>query len=200
MNIDAFKRNLVHALRNTTTDLRTIHIDPLERRWIIVVVAIIGLLSGIIVVDAVVHGISPPGKVETIDSAKLHLSKEFAEDNLGLQVDAGGKITVRMVAGRYGFFPKHITLPADTPITFRWVSMDVTHGVHMPMTNLSTMILPGYVSEITTALPKPGEYPLLCNEYCGMGHDHMWSNVSVVAKERWTMPAAIQSKGDSSHE
>lgn len=196
MNIEAFTQKLVQAAKETSAELRSIHIDPLERKWIIVVVVMIGLISGIIVVDALVHGISPPGQVETIDSAKLHLSKEFAEDNLGLQVDAGGKITVRMVAGRYGFFPKHITVPSGTPITFRWVSVDVIHGVHMPMTNLSTMILPGYVAEITTTLPKPGEYPLLCNEYCGMGHDHMWSNVSVVAKERWTMPTTTPSKGE----
>jgi len=200
MNIDSCKQKLAANLKEAAAELRTLHIDPLERRWIVVVVLMILLFSGIIAVDAFVHGINPPGKVETVDSARLHLGKEFAEDNLGVQADAGGKLTVRMVAGRYGFFPKHVTVPADTPITFRWVSMDVLHGVHMPMTNLSTMILPGYVAEITTTLPKPGEYPLLCNEYCGMGHDHMWSNVSVVAKERWSAPAAVDSKGENTHE
>jgi cytochrome c oxidase subunit 2 len=48
------------------------------------------------------------------------LSEEFAEDNLGVQVAENGDITVRMVAGRYAFFPKQITLPAETKVTFRW--------------------------------------------------------------------------------
>lgn len=200
MDIDALKQKVARIVKDTCAELRSIHVDPLEQKWIAAVLIMIALFIGIIGVDAVVHGINPPSQVETIDSASLHLSKEFAENNLGVQVDSGGKITVRMVAGRYGFFPKHITIPADTPITFRWVSMDVLHGVHMPMTNMSTMIVPGYVAQITTTLPKPGEYPLLCNEYCGMGHDHMWSNISVVAKEHWTAPVIPTSKGESNHE
>ncbi len=176
------------------------HIDPLEKKWAYVAIGIAGLFVGIIMINAVFHGIHAPSNVETIDSASLHLSEEFAEDKLGVQVDGNGKVTVRMVAGRYGFFPKKITVPADTPLTFRWVSMDVLHGVHMPMTNLSTMIVPGYVSQLTTTLPKPGEYPLLCNEYCGMGHDHMWSNISVVAKEHWLAPETNTAKGDATHE
>ena len=51
---------------------------------------------------------------------------------------------------------------------------------------VDTVVVPGYVAEITTTFPKPGEYPVLCNEYCGLGHNHMWSNISVIAKEDWT--------------
>ena len=104
-----------------------------------------------------------------------------------------------MIAGRYSFFPKHINVPSETPLTFRWVSMDVLHGVHIPMTNMSTMIVPGYVAEITTTFPKPGEYPVLCNEYCGLGHNHMWSNISVIAKEDWKAPVNPLDKG-ANHE
>jgi cytochrome c oxidase subunit 2 len=105
-----------------------------------------------------------------------------------------------MVAGRYSFFPKHIAVPAETQLTFRWVSMDVLHGVHIPMTNMSTMIVPGYVAEITTTFPKPGDYPVLCNEYCGLGHNHMWSNISVIAKEDWAVPAKLPAKGATNNE
>lgn len=168
------------------------HIDPLEKKWAYVALAISGLFVVIILFDSLFHGINAPSNVETIDSARLHLSEEFAEDNLGVAVNTDGSVTIRMVAGRYGFFPKHVTVPAETRLTFRWASIDVLHGIHMPMTNLSTMILPGYVSEVHTVLPKPGEYPMLCNEYCGLGHDHMWSNVTVVAKQNWPAPAATQ--------
>jgi cytochrome c oxidase subunit 2 len=53
---------------------------------------------------------------------------------------------------------------------------------------------------LKTDFPKPGNYPLLCNEYCGMGHDHMWGSITVVAKEHWTAPVKTTSKGGSSHE
>jgi cytochrome c oxidase subunit II len=196
MQIDALRRlcldltvQCVDFIQDFIAQFRSVHVDNLERKWIKITLSIIGLMVVIITFDALIHNINPPSKVETIDSARIHLSKEFAESNLGVQLNSKGEIMVRMVAGRYSFFPKHIAVPAETKVTFRWVSMDVLHGVHIPMTNMSTMIVPGYVAEITTSFPKPGEYPVLCNEYCGLGHNHMWSNISVIAKEEWKAPA-----------
>lgn len=161
------------------------HIDPLEKKWAQVALGICAIFVGIMMFDAIFHGINAPSNVETINSATLHLSEEFAEDKLGVHVDENGAITVRMVAGRYSFFPKKVTVPAETNVTFRWVSIDVLHGVHIPMTNMSTMIVPGFVAEVETSFMKPGDYPVLCNEYCGLGHDHMWSKIDVVEKDQW---------------
>lgn len=200
MQTEPIKPKYEQLFRDFVAQLRAIHIDQLERKWITISLLATGLFVGIITMDAFFHGVNPPSKVETVDSASLHLNKEFAEGNLGVQVDEKGAIVIRMVAGRYAFFPKHISVPAETPLTLRWVSMDVLHGVHIPMTNMSTMIVPGYVAEITTTFPKPGEYPVLCNEYCGLGHNHMWSNISVIAKEDWTAPVKSAAKGGSTHE
>jgi cytochrome c oxidase subunit 2 len=166
------------------------HIDILERKWLYVALGMVALFVAAIFFTAVVRGIHPPSHVETIDSASLHLSEEFAEDKLGVQPEllADGSVQVRLVAGRYGFYPREFEIPAQKTIRFRLASMDVLHGVHIPMTNMSTMVVPGFVSEITTVFPKPGEYPLLCNEYCGLGHDHMWSKMTVVAQENWRAP------------
>ncbi len=161
------------------------HIDPLEKKWIYVVLAAIALFLGVIFYTAAVRNIHPPGHIETVDSASLHLGEEFAEDKLGARAQADGSVRVTLVAARYGFYPRDIRVPEGTPVTFRIASADVLHGVHVPMTNMSTMIVPGYISTVTTSFPKPGEYPMLCNEYCGMGHDHMWSKLTVVARERW---------------
>jgi len=168
------------------------HIHPLERKWIYVVLAAIGIFLASIFYTALVRNIHAPSHMETIDSASLHLSGEFAEDKLGVWTQPDGTIKVVLVAARYGFYPREIQLPAATRVTFRIASADVLHGVHIPMTNMGTMVVPGYVSEVTTTFPKPGEYPMLCNEYCGLGHDHMWSKVTVVARESW--PAASQAQ------
>lgn len=172
------------------------HIDQLEKKWAGIALGIAGLFVSVILASSFFHGIHAPSNVETIDSAKLHLSQEFAEDKLGVQQNSDGSVTVRMVAGRYGFYPKNLTLPADTELTFRWVSLDVIHGVHIPMTNMSTMIVPGYVAQVKTTLHHAGDYPLLCNEYCGMGHAHMWSNIKVVSKAQWD---ALNTQGGANH-
>jgi cytochrome c oxidase subunit 2 len=158
------------------------HIDPLEKKWFILSAIMIFAIIGIMFGYAVSSNIHPPSNVETIDSATLHLSEEFAEDNLGLQTNEDGSLTVRMVGARYGFYPQKIEVPANTPVTFRIASFDVLHGIHGAQTNFSTMVVPGYVSEITTAFPKAGEYPLFCNEFCGLGHDHMWARLVVTPK------------------
>jgi cytochrome c oxidase subunit 2 len=186
MDNNPFDKDKIAAEARNLRDLpAALHIDPLEKKWIYVVLGSITVLLGSILFTALVGHIHPPGGMETIDSASLHLSEEFAEDKLGLATQPDGSLKVTLVAARYGFYPREITVPAGTPITFRMASADVLHGVHVPMTNMGTMVVPGYVSTVTTTFPKPGEYPMLCNEYCGMGHDHMWSKLTVVSKETW---------------
>ena len=171
-----------------------IEIENLEKKWLYVATIMVGFFVIVMGIGALVLNVNPPSHWETIDSASLHLSSEFAEDKLGIQPMAlpDGTIQVKLVAARYGFYPREIVVPADQKIQFRMATLDVLHGAHIPMTNMSTMIVPGHVSEVTTVFPKPGEYPLLCNEYCGMGHDHMWSKVTVLSQDEW---AALKTGG-----
>jgi len=162
--------------------LKAICDDKLERRWLwisIIMAGGMGFLLGMYALSANLH---PPSNVETIDSSRLHLTEEFAEDNLGVKENEDGSLTVTMVAARYGFFPPVIEVPTDTPVKFRVASADVLHGFHVPYTNAATMVVPGYVSEVSTSFPTAGTYSFLCNEYCGLGHDSMWSRLTVVDK------------------
>ncbi|BBL72650.1 cytochrome c oxidase subunit II [Methylogaea oryzae] len=168
------------------------HINPLEKKWLFASLALVAVFLGSIFYTAFERNIHPPSHVETVDSAKLHLGGEFAEDKLGVVGQADGSVRVTLVAGRYGFYPRQMSVPAGRPVTFRIASMDVLHGVHVPMTNMGTMVVPGYVAQVTTVFPKPGEYPMLCNEYCGMGHDHMWSRITVVAADQWQPTATTK--------
>ena len=162
--------------------LKSICEDSLERKWIWISLLLAFFMAGMLGFYAVASNIHPPSNVETIDSSRLHLTEEFAEDKLGVTTNADGSLTVTLVAARYGFYPPVIEVPADTPVTFRIASADVLHGVHVPFTNMTTMIVPGYISEVRTSFPRTGEFSLRCNEYCGLGHDSMWSRLVVVPK------------------
>ena len=162
--------------------LRQICEDPLERKWTWLALLLAVFMAGILAAYAIGNNIHPPSNVETIDSARLHLTEEFAEDNLGVKINPDGSVRVTLVAARYGFYPPRIEVPVDTQVTFRLASADVLHGVHVPNTNMATMVVPGYIAEVTTTFPRTGEYSLLCNEYCGLGHDSMWSRLVVVPK------------------
>jgi cytochrome c oxidase subunit 2 len=172
------------------------HVDGTEKKWVILSFVIAFAMMGILAAYAVNKNIHPPSNVETIDSTTLHLSEEFNEDNLGIRRDKDGSVHVTMVAARYGFFPHNLKVPVGTPITFRLASADVLHGVHTAYTNMNTMVVPGYVSELNTTFPRTGTYPMFCNEYCGLGHDYMWSRLHVVSKEEFeaSMKAASEEK------
>jgi cytochrome c oxidase subunit II len=123
--------------------------------------------------------------VETIDPTTLHLGGEFAESNLGTAQEQDGSLTARLVAVQYAFVPDCVKLAVDTPVKFRLTSTDVIHGFLLPATNVNTMVVPGFVSEVRTRFTRPGVYSMPCNEFCGNGHHGMWARVSVVPKEQF---------------
>lgn len=64
-------------------------------------------------------------------------------------------------------------------MTFRLTSPDVIHGFQIVQTNGNTMVVPGYVSQFTTRFSRAGEYLIVCNEYCGLGHHIMSAKLIV---------------------
>jgi len=59
-------------------------------------------------------------------------------------------------------------------------STDVQHGFSLQPVNLNFQVLPGYVYVINLTPEKSGEYSLVCNEYCGVGHHVMTGKIIVV--------------------
>ena len=76
------------------------HVDATEKRWIWVSVLMTAVMVGLLAFYALASNIHPPSNVETIDSDRLHLTKEFAEDNLGVKTNPDGSVQVTMVAAR----------------------------------------------------------------------------------------------------
>ncbi|MBI1966508.1 MAG: cytochrome c oxidase subunit II [Gemmatimonadetes bacterium] len=124
--------------------------------------------------------LQPPSHVETIDPAKVWTDPRFTAR--GVTVDSAG-VTVVAVAIMFAFNPAELRVPAHRPIKFRLTSADVTHGFQIVGTNANTMVVPGYVSEFTTSFDRPGEYLIVCNEYCGLSH-HVMSGKLIVEEAR----------------
>jgi cytochrome c oxidase subunit 2 len=47
------------------------------------------------------------------------------------------------------------------------------------------MVIPGQVATITVEFDEPGEYGILCNEYCGSGHHDMEGKLIVVPEDEY---------------
>jgi cytochrome c oxidase subunit 2 len=151
-----------------------------ERRWAWLVAAMVSVILAAIVFAGISMHINPPSNREFIDPRTLHLSGEFTEPNLGTRVESNGQVTTRIIATQFAFVPQCVVVPADTPVTLRFATPDVIHGILVSGTNVNTMIIPGYVSQVHTVFRRTGDLLMPCHEYCGMGHSQMSATVRVV--------------------
>lgn len=58
-------------------------------------------------------------------------------------------------------------------------STDVQHGLSIPQTSLNFQVLPGYLYVIRITPEETGEFSLVCNEFCGLGHHVMTGKIAV---------------------
>jgi cytochrome c oxidase subunit 2 len=163
-----------------------------ENHWVVLMATMLAAMMAVIVVTGITHALHPPSNVETIDPTTLHLGGEFAESNLGTAAEPDGSVTVRLIAEQYAFVPDCAQVPVDTPVKFRITSTDVIHGFLLPATNVNTMVVPGFISEVRTSFTRPGIYSMPCHEFCGDGHHGMWARVSVVEKEEFPRQSAVE--------
>ena len=163
-----------------------------ERRWATIAVIIIVGMALLAAFAGIHRATMPQPRVETTDPSRIHLSGEFVESNLGSEMLADGSVTVRAIGQQYSFTPQCIVVPAETPITFRATSADVVHGFLIEGTNINTMLVPGYVTDLPVRFKAPGDHVMPCQEFCGIGHQGMWGKVKVVDKAAFRDMAAAK--------
>jgi cytochrome c oxidase subunit 2 len=62
-------------------------------------------------------------------------------------------------------------------------SLDWQHGFSLQPTNLNIQVHPGYEMVVTITPTESGEFSIVCNEYCGIGHHSMVGKIYVVDKQ-----------------
>ena len=151
-----------------------------ELLWAFGVGILVAATISMIVFTALTRNINPPSNLERIDPKTLHLSGEFAEQNLGTSVAADGSVTARIIATQFMFVPHCVTVPQGRLVTLRFASPDVIHGLLITGTNVNTMVVPGFVAQVHTQFTRTGDLLMPCHEYCGLGHSEMWATVQVL--------------------
>ncbi|GGH75321.1 cytochrome c oxidase subunit II [Compostibacillus humi] len=148
-----------------------------EEIWLIIGVAIIVLSMVITGYQAFAQGFAPPSGMEPIDPQKVDETEPF--DNPGVFEVGENEYEVVMTLQAFSFTPNEIEIPAGATVHFTMTSKDVIHGIQIPGTNMNAMVMPGHVQKITETFDEPGEYLVICNEYCGTGHQLMSTTITV---------------------
>ncbi len=92
-----------------------------------------------------------------------------------------------------GYVSDELHVPVDRPVLLTMTSEDVIHSLWIPAFRVKMDVVPGRYNRTWFEAHTPGTYPLLCTEYCGVGHADMLSTVTVHPSgrfETWLEAAA----------
>lgn len=94
-------------------------------------------------------------------------------------------VTIRAEARQWSWHLDRDSVRVGELVEFVVTSSDVNHGfaVYRDKTHLvaQTQAMPGYENKLRIRFTDPGEYEVLCLEYCGVGHHMMRAVIKVTS-------------------
>ncbi|CAM3368787.1 cytochrome c oxidase subunit II [Hydrogenibacillus schlegelii] len=145
-----------------------------EKWWLTFGIGTLAVFLAVLGLRAFASGHTPPGSVLTVDP---ELIDTIAPWNAPGVYDRGDRVDVYLVGQAFSYAPNRIEVPVGKPVTFHAVTKDVVHSFTIVGTTVNMMLIPGYANEATYTFKAPGRYLVLCNEYCGVGHQFMQAEV-----------------------
>ncbi len=91
-------------------------------------------------------------------------------------------------------------LPVNVPVTMDITSTEareedaVIHSFWVPEFRIKQDMVPGMVVPVHFTPTLVGTYHIICSEFCGVGHSHMWGTVHVVSQQAFDTWFAAQQK------
>ncbi len=148
-----------------------------ERAFMILGGVLLVLCMAALVYATVALGIHLPGRAGEIEPAKVFTTPPF--DNPGVHQTGPNQYDVVIIGQAWRFHPDEIRVPVGAELNFIATTFDVIHGFHIEGTRVNMMLIPGQISRLTYRFRKPGEYLIICHEYCGAGHHNMYGKIIV---------------------
>lgn len=102
----------------------------------------------------------------------------------GKPSDAQGEArTIEVVAKRFAFEPARVEVTEGERVRLVVKSADGVHGIEIKKFKINKKVpRGGDPVTIDFVASAPGEFPILCSEYCGEGHEDMKGMLVVAAK------------------
>ena len=159
-------------------DQLTMGIDPYEKNWMRLSVALLTIFFATVSVAGFAMGFQVNGEDGEVDPRTVLDSAPWSEP--GLRQIGENEYEAYVVAQTWAFVPRELEVPVGSTVTIYVTSPDLQHGFKITDTNVNAMVVPGQVSKMTFTFDEVGEFPYICHEYCGSGHASMFGVVNVV--------------------
>ncbi len=85
---------------------------------------------------------------------------------------------VYLIARLWNFWPI-LEFEKGKSYRLHLTSMDYNHGFSLQPANINIQIVPGYEHVVTITPNQTGQFSVVCNEYCGIGHHTMVGRIYV---------------------
>ncbi|MBE3593985.1 MAG: cytochrome c oxidase subunit II [Candidatus Carbobacillus altaicus] len=152
------------------------HLHRYEKIWLSFGITSLIVFLAVLAFTAFAEGHTPPGGILTVSPESVDQVPPFNAPGV---YDRGDYVDVYIVGQIFSYNPNRIELPLGKPVHFYVTTKDVVHSFTIIDTTVNMMLIPGYVNSATYTFEKPGSYLVLCNEYCGAGHQLMQMEVEV---------------------
>ncbi|HYL58163.1 MAG TPA: cupredoxin domain-containing protein [Candidatus Acidoferrales bacterium] len=87
---------------------------------------------------------------------------------------------IEIKAKKYEFAPAEITLKKGEPVVLRLTSTDRVHGFMSKPLKIDTDIPNDTTKDVAVTPDTAGDFTVICDHYCGLGHGGMKMKVTVV--------------------
>ncbi|OIU71288.1 cytochrome c oxidase subunit II [Rossellomorea aquimaris] len=156
------------------------HMHRYEKWWLTLGTSSLIIFLIILGISAFHQGHQPPSAKAYINPEQVDVIAPFDEPGLKKVKGKEWDYELVLVASTFLYNPGEVEVPKGSRLKIIATTKDVIHGFEVAGTNINMMLEPGYISEYTTTLDKTGEFLVVCNEYCGVGHHTMKSMIKVV--------------------
>lgn len=91
----------------------------------------------------------------------------------GLGARAAPARRMEVLLRKFEFVPRELHARAGEAVVFALGSVDFVHGFAIPELGLRADVAPGRTVEMEVRLSRAGRFTVLCDNFCGEGHDKM---------------------------
>lgn len=92
------------------------------------------------------------------------------------------EVVIKMTVKRFEFSRKTIVVKKGVPVVIEITSLDVPHGFAVPDFHArAEIVLPGKATQVRFTPDKTGEFPFLCDIFCGDKHEELEGRLIVRA-------------------
>jgi cytochrome c oxidase subunit 2 len=153
------------------------HVHKLEKIWLTFGGLMLAAFLVVLTINAFAMGNTPPSDLQQIDPTKVDQTPPF--DKPGLVKISENEYDLNMIGYAFGYTPALVEIPKGATVHFHVTSRDVMHGFEVAGTDVNMMLTPGLVNSVTKTFNDVGTFLILCNEYCGTGHQIMAAHLVV---------------------